>query len=518
MRKADYIKRLLMAAALAAAVFAPAAVLPACGGKSTPAVDVSIEQSILELEEGCQTQIGFTLPDGLAEWKSSDESVAVCENGTVTALAAGRAVITLTCGDSADSVNVSVTGDVCGEAEKEILSVVSNGADIPYLRELSERLGRCGSDRAAKLAALTGALLGYADGAGNRDALYSAAAESGIDEAVCLDAAEVCFAAGKGAQHAAVFSFTGDCTLAACNEDFKQPYFPAVYKAQDSLTYPFDRVKALFHNDTLTVINFEGTLTERSAYVRKSFYFRGLPEYADILPASGIEAANLANNHAADYLGDGYSDTLQYLTEAGVTVFDEKHVSEYTASTPDGDIRVVLLSFSMIDNTRYFPDEGIKALMSEYRSRPDTLVVVSVHAGIEYQEAPEESQLSFCRAMIDEGADIVIGHHPHIIQGIEYYNGGYIAYSLGNFSFGGNPAATNPETFILQAGADFADGEAKITDIWMIPCSMTSTGTSVNNYQPCFRHGEAADKCAALLLRRSEPLEYGVKDLGRSGI
>ncbi|MCW3060989.1 MAG: capA 2, partial [Capsulimonas sp.] len=111
------------------------------------------------------------------------------------------------------------------------------------------------------------------------------------------------------------------------------------------------------------------------------------------------------------------------------------------------------------------------------------------------------------------------GHHPPVVQGIERYHGKYIAYSLGNFAFGGNSHARYPETFIFRLRFRALDGNMEVTDASIVPCLTTSShventsGVLVNNYQPKPVFGDAADRIASLVLMRSAEMQYGVKKL-----
>ena len=113
--------------------------------------------------------------------------------------------------------------------------------------------------------------------------------------------------------------------------------------------------------------------------------------------------------------------------------------------------------------------------------------------------------------MIDLGADIVVGHHPHVLQGIERYNGRFIAYSLGNFAFSGNSSASHPETIILRAKVGIDTSGVTVTGIDATPCYTTSSGSSRNNYQPMICFGKQADSVMDLLNERSDMLSYGVR-------
>ena len=151
--------------------------------------------------------------------------------------------------------------------------------------------------------------------------------------------------------------------------------------------------------------------------------------------------------------------------------------------------------------------------------KPDNIVIVVMHWGSELDPIPRSWQQVMGRKFIDVGADAVVGHHPHVIQGIETYRGKTIAYSLGNFAFGGNSLARAPETFILQLRFHVLSGKTSAKEAEIVPCWIASSrskndaGVLRNNYQPRPVFGKDADKVAALLLRRSRGLKYGMRKI-----
>jgi len=313
-------------------------------------------------------------------------------------------------------------------------------------------------------------------------------------------------------------AFVGDCTLAMYNGDGESAHrFPKVYENAGSLTYPFDLVRHLFARDDLTVINFEGALTEQTEHANKRYFFKGPPEYAAILPAASIEAVTLANNHSRDYFEQGFLDTKAYLERAGVRVAYEDNplIVEIQG------VEVVIIG----DNTAFL--QGITEEQVAQRvlwqiknyKRDDNIVIINIHWGIEREIMPTLWQKKIARSWVDAGADLVVGHHPHILQGIELYQGKYIAYSLGNFAFGGNFTAPYKETAILHATAIAACDKPPQIEIAVTPCYITSSnlrgrdGILINNYQPMPVTGEQAEQVIALILQRSALLENGVTEL-----
>lgn len=490
-----------------------------CAGDGDAQGDTGYNANIMLLGEGEQMTLEGFADGAQTAWLSSNPEVVSCVDGMLTAHQPGEAVISQAGGDTADYLRVTVEKTLSADVNALINKIAADGAELEELYAMVERAGRCTGAEAEALFELLGLLAECTDSSADTVALSDAAELIGMDTQNVLDAASFCWAAGKASNHSAVISFTGDVTIGRCNERSSGYYFPAVYSSQDSVTYPFDRVKRFFLYDDLTVINFEGVLTESKSNADKSFYFRGKPEYADILPQSGIEAATLANNHSMDYFSEGYNDTVKYLNSAGIATADEGQPVEYMIKTDDGhNVRVVVLAFNLIGNTRSSLDESSAALISKYKNDLDTVVVATVHWGTEYQQRPNADQISFGHALIDAGVDIVAGHHPHILQGIECYNGKYIAYSLGNFSFSGNTEARYPQTCILQAAVDYVSGHATVSEIMVIPCYTTSSGALINNYQPCVQYGDKSADIIALLLRRSSYTKNGAEEILWSGL
>lgn len=313
-------------------------------------------------------------------------------------------------------------------------------------------------------------------------------------------------------------TFVGDCTFGMINDYNYSNGFISLCEASNSPTYPFDRVKQYFENDDLTVINFEGTLTTATKEGDKQWHFKGPKDLAYILPKSSVEVAVLSNNHAPfDYLQQGLDDTKQALSDAsvGLTYQNAPYVKTIKG------IQVVIIGDSSIIGENTTSTSGVAdkvlAQIKEYKTSND-IVVVDMHWGNELDTQPSEWQVTTAHQFIDAGADLVLGQHPHVVQGIEKYKGKYIAYSLGNFAFGGCYSTSNPQTFIFKA--DFSVSKQNVTsEINIIPCYMTSSNEYkspniiYNNFQPMPLVGKEADDVKNLVLQRSTLVTNGIKDV-----
>jgi poly-gamma-glutamate synthesis protein (capsule biosynthesis protein) len=317
-----------------------------------------------------------------------------------------------------------------------------------------------------------------------------------------------------------VLSFAGDCTFGTVNGDDGPNRFPAVYRRSGRKDYPFALIKPWFANDDLTAVNFECTLTDASRTADKQWKFKGDARYAEIFPAGSVEAVGLSNNHSFDYLQAGFNDTVVNFTRAHVPVFYQNVPYVTTLRGVEtvliGGCTVVGENTTLIDGT---PEQVLNEI-KRYK-KPGNIVIVVMHWGSELDTVPRLWQQDLGRRFIDAGADAVVGAHPHVVQGIERYKGKYIAYSLGNFAFGGNSLARHPETFVLRLRFRSQHGTTSVDGASIIPCLITSTqekraGVLINNYQPKPVFGDTAARIVSLVLARSAGLQYGVKRLAVS--
>ncbi len=337
-----------------------------------------------------------------------------------------------------------------------------------------------------------------------------------LSEDLLHRATAACHERGRRKPDEIVLSFAGDCSFGTVNGDNRRIRFPSVYERAGFLEYPFANMRPWFFNDDLTVVNYEGTLTEAVRTADKEWRFRGAPAYAAVFPASSVEAAGLSNNHSQDYLDRGFRDTSKALLEEHVGVF---HQETPCIATYKG-VEVVLIGDCTVVGENTTVTEGVAERVTgeirEYK-HADNIVIVVMHWGSELDTVPTPWQREHGRQFIAAGADAVVGHHPHVVQGIECYQGRYIAYSLGNFAFGGNSLTRHPETLVLRLRFGVRGGKPVVAGASIVPCQVTSTekrnrkGTLRNNYQPKPVFGREAARTAALLIERSAGLEYGVK-------
>lgn len=296
-------------------------------------------------------------------------------------------------------------------------------------------------------------------------------------------------------------SAVGDCTFGTDENFAYEGSMPAKYDEVGDFNYFFENVKSVFEEDDLTIVNFEGTLTDSTIREDKQFAFKADKSYAEILTDGFVEAANLANNHSKGYGEQSYNDTMDALDEAGITNFGYDRVAiKKVKGIKVGLVGTYVLADglgvkdSMEKNIQDLKDEGAQ------------VIIASFHWGEEKAEYPNDVQVELAHAAIDAGADLVLGHHPHVLQGIEQYKGKNIVYSLGNFCFGGNMYPSDMDTMIFQQTFTLKGGklqEDNVTNI--IPCSISSV-EDYNNYQPTPAAGEKETEILNKITQRSQGL------------
>lgn len=294
-------------------------------------------------------------------------------------------------------------------------------------------------------------------------------------------------------------SIVGDCTLGT-DETFDYDTSLNAYYENYGADYFLQNVKDIFSTDDLTIANFEGTLTDSDEREDKTFAFKAPASYASILTGGSVEAVNTANNHSHDYGDQSFDDTLAALDDAGIVHFgyDETAVMDVKG------IKVGLVGiYELYDHLER--EQQLKDNIAKVKADGAQLIVVIFHWGNETETVPDSNQTTLGRIAIDEGADLVCGHHPHVLQGIETYKGRNIVYSLGNFCFGGNSSPSDMDTMIYQQTFTIdADGVKKDNVTNIIPCSISSAAyDGYNNYQPTPAEGDEATRILGKINERS---------------
>ena len=298
-------------------------------------------------------------------------------------------------------------------------------------------------------------------------------------------------------------SVVGDCTLGT-DETFDYDTSLNAYYENYGSAYFLQNVKSIFSQDDLTIANFEGTLTESDAREDKTFAFKGPASFTSILTDGSVEAVNTANNHSHDYGDKSYEDTMTALDAAGIVHFgyDETAVMDVKG------IKVGMVGiYELKDHLER--EQQLKDNIAKVKAEGAQLIVVIFHWGNETETVPDSNQTTLGRLAIDEGADLVCGHHPHVLQGIETYKGKNIVYSLGNFCFGGNSSPSDMDTMIYQQTFTITSEGVQADNVTnVIPCSISSAAyEGYNNYQPTPAEGDEAARILAKINERSADIQ-----------
>ena len=304
-------------------------------------------------------------------------------------------------------------------------------------------------------------------------------------------------------------SAVGDLTFGRNQKASYENSFDEYYDTY-GVDYFLQNVVDIFEQDDCTIGNLEGTLTE-STDIRtpKEWNHKGRPEYVNILTSGSVEVVSLGNNHIMDYNEEGVKDTFDTLENAGVAyAISGAWGDRYEIYETDKGIKIGFVSVN-----EYYEGEAVYPFLEEglqqLREQGADLVFALMHWGGDKTHVIEEDQYTMGRWCIDQGYDLVLGCHPHVIQGIECYNGKYIVYSMGNFCYGGNKNPADKDSMIFQQTFTFVDGvlQEDTKNIRAIPCRLSGS-TSKNDYSPVVLTGEDAAEVIDHLNTYSE--EFGI--------
>ena len=299
-------------------------------------------------------------------------------------------------------------------------------------------------------------------------------------------------------------SFVGDCTIGWDPRYWYESRFDKYFDDNNGdYAYYFAKVKEYLDQDDITVANLEGQFTSSNDIVEKAFNFKAPTSYVDVLKKGSVEMVSFANNHAYDFGKSGYDGTIKTLNDNNVLHYG---YSDYLIKEVNG-IKIGFMAFNDIDCVKYVEaKKGIDYL----KENGAELIIVSVHWGIEKDSMQNNAQQKMGRYLIDNGADLVVGTHPHVIQGIEKYNDKYIIYSLANFVFGGNQNPLDKDTFMFRQTFNFSNGELQLDDnIEIVPASVSGFKNK-NNYQPVILDGEEKVRVFNKIMKYSSGFNYGI--------
>gem|GEM_PF-424972 len=291
----------------------------------------------------------------------------------------------------------------------------------------------------------------------------------------------------------------------------------------EGVTYPFQRTGHYLKSADIAIANLEAPFTTRGEPFEKKFTFKVPPEFSTGLKLGGIDVVNIANNHIMDFGEDGLISTMITLDTVGVKYSGAGMNLDYAekpAIINVADKTVAFLGYSMTFPTEFYakkdssgtayPDpERLRSVLNYWRDKVD-FIVTSFHWSAEKLETPKQYQIDFAHLAIDSGADLVLGHHPHLLQGLEIYKNRLIAYSLGNFSFG-SYSGSAVDSIILKVYLC----ESGLYSAHCIPINVDNRKVE---FQPRIMNGERRDKVIAKLKRLSRPLNGGKDILSDSGL
>jgi len=223
------------------------------------------------------------------------------------------------------------------------------------------------------------------------------------------------------------------------------------YPGYPDFRFPFLKIADDLKGAELLFGNLEGPISDKGNKVGSIYSFRNNPKVIEGLKFAGFNVISLANNHAFDYGREALEDTLLRLKDANIDYigagFDESEA--YSPILKEiKDTKIAFLAYTNLgpenwkatgnnSGIAWISEDNFEKIREEIKKAKENcdILIISLHAGEEYQTAPTQFQIDFAKMAIDSGADIVIGHHPHVVQSNEVYNGGYIFYSMGNFVF-----------------------------------------------------------------------------------
>ncbi len=329
--------------------------------------------------------------------------------------------------------------------------------------------------------------------------------ETDLSESVSEDIVSEAYEEEKDIRYLTITA-TGDCALGPIQTHGYGGSFHAYYDDYGE-GYFLEDFKELFENDDFTLVNLECTLTDRSVYVDeesdKEFYIVGRPEYAGILTNSGVEGCSLGNNHTRDVGLEGLEDTEAACDAAGLLWAYNSVTAIY--ETEDGfKIGFVSSHVSGSVDRENFIRNGIE----ELKQADVDIIIACCHWGEEKEYYPTDYQIKLAHEFIDLGADLIIGNHPHVVQGVECYNGKVICYSLGNFCFGASHFPYDFNSMVYQQTFTFVDGELQpYIDASVIPICVSTT-TETNDFHPVYLDGERKADMLERINTYCEPYGY----------
>jgi len=285
-----------------------------------------------------------------------------------------------------------------------------------------------------------------------------------------------------------VMTFTGDCTLGSEDRLASREDSFVGHVKRYGFEYPFAKMKDFFEEDDLTVIN----------KANKRYLFRAPTSFAQILKEGSVELAFIANNHILDYGKNGLLSTISAVEALDIGVFGSNHTVSLGYIYEKNGIKIGFLG--TYQAYWYVGRDALSKLLNSFREAGCHAVVGIIHDGTEYARNRNKKQQQMADWLVKQGVNLVVGHHPHVPQGVDILGGATVLYSLGNFSFGGNrllditrrPGVRADKAIVARVEMRF-DAQKNYLghQVNLIPIS-PSGSSEYNNYQPVFLTGEEA--------------------------
>lgn len=281
-------------------------------------------------------------------------------------------------------------------------------------------------------------------------------------------------------------SFAGDMIITAYDGQPGSGTFDD-YLKKNSYDYFLSKVAHIFESDDFTISNLENVLSDRKDLTpatknySPAFWFKAETDRIKILSESGIDGVTLNNNHTRDYGEQGYQDTIKAVQSAGLQYGSNGQIMYFEKQ--GFKIAVVCVGLWALSSANAaLPYLNTAKENSDYQ-------IIMFHGGTEKVHEPDGWKVQAARKLVDNGADLVVGSHPHVLQPREVYNGVEIVYSLGNFCYGGSRYPEN-RTVIYQMTLEIDKNKQIIKSTSnIIPC-FVHTGKSTSNFQPAIVEDE----------------------------
>ena len=297
-------------------------------------------------------------------------------------------------------------------------------------------------------------------------------------------------------------TFLGDCTLGSEDQFWERDTSFVYYINQYGYDYPFALVQDVIGKDDLTVANLENVFYEYTANkAEKTYCFRAPTAFSKILTAGSVEAVNLSNNHTEDYGARGIRKTVETLEAEGIGWFG---TTEYADGVYIYEKNGIKIGFVGMYLTYWWAhNDMLKNNFQKLYDAECDVIVGIMHGGTEYSFYHEAAQDKLADYMIKMGASVVVGHHPHVLQGVYVKNNATVVYSLGNFVFGGNKAMRAYQSAMAQFTFCFDEnGEYTGHQLNIIPCQYSGS-REYNDYRPFMFTGTEAEKVIEAMRRDS---------------